>query len=158
MVAGMLCGVQGLGCYVCQSIDGDNPYCEDPFNATYPNDTRDFFREDCRAGRKHRNGLFPATACVKVSGTYWHSGETLVIRTCAVDSNSLTTDTEIARVEHSCGLFDFVANATDDPDKVHRLSGCIDVCDNADGCNSSMSLVPSFIVLITVLILKFVWF
>eukprot|EP00095_Tigriopus_kingsejongensis_P011037 maker-scaffold109_size355148-snap-gene-2.23 protein:Tk11037 transcript:maker-scaffold109_size355148-snap-gene-2.23-mRNA-1 annotation:"PREDICTED: uncharacterized protein LOC100906847" len=113
----------GLGCYVCQSVNGDNPYCEDPFNTTHPNSTDDFFRTDCRSGRKHRNGK--ATACVKVRGTYWHSGETLVIRTCTVDSNTLTTDPEIARVEHSCGLFDFVGNASEDPSQVKRLSGCI---------------------------------
>ena len=40
------------------------------------------------------------------------SGETLVVRTCSVDSSTLTSDTEISRIDHSCGVFDFVANST----------------------------------------------
>lgn len=65
-----LTNTSGLGCYVCQSIDGSNPDCEDPFNATYVNSTRDYYNEDCYTGRKNRNGLFPSTACVKVKGKY----------------------------------------------------------------------------------------
>ena len=55
-----------------------------------------------------------------------------MIRTCAVDSNSLTTDTELVRIPESCGIFDFVADAQPDPndDEVHRLNGCITVCED----------------------------
>ncbi len=55
-----------IGCYVCQSLNGDNPFCEDPFNTT----SVDYFQPDCKSGRKGRAGLFPADACVKVSGKY----------------------------------------------------------------------------------------
>ena len=48
-------------------------------------------------------------------------------------------DQEIARIEHSCGNFDFVAKPKPDPkeDKKQRLHGCIDVCSDVDGCNKS---------------------
>lgn len=64
-----------------------------------------------------------------------------MIRTCAVDSNSLTTDTELVRIPESCGIFDFVPDAQPDPndDKVHRLHGCISVCEDSDGCNRGSS-------------------
>jgi hypothetical protein len=35
------------------------------------------------------------------------SGINLVIRTCSVDSGSLTVDTELNRIEHMCGLLFF---------------------------------------------------
>ena len=70
-----------------------------------------------------------------------------MIRTCAADSNSLTMDTELSRVAHSCGLFDFVANAsagnsnpgrTEEP---QRMKGCIDVCSDSDGCNRAETTI-----------------
>lgn len=87
-------------------------------------------------GRKGRNGLFPATACIKLTGTYgkviqyacdWtqsklnfekkftkyefhytadDSGDHIMVRGCALDSGTLTTDTEIIRMSH-CGGFYF---------------------------------------------------
>ncbi len=63
--------VDGIGCFVCHSVSGSDPLCEDPFNTTqvyYENET--YYRSDCQSYRKGRNGLFPASACVKVKGTY----------------------------------------------------------------------------------------
>lgn len=34
-----------------------------------------------------------------------------MMRTCAVDSNSYTMDCELARIEHSCGQFQYAHNA-----------------------------------------------
>ncbi len=67
-------------------------------------------------GRKERNGLFPASVCVKLKGEFStkidflknpryygnllvavDSTDTILVRTCSLDSNSLTMDTEIAR-------------------------------------------------------------
>ena len=47
--------------------------CEDPFHNNY---TTDILERPCMGGRKNRNGLFPAAACIKVAGTYCkkHSG------------------------------------------------------------------------------------
>jgi hypothetical protein len=57
-------------------------------------------------GRKGRNGLFPATACIKLAGVYDDTGDRITVRACALDSGTLTTDTEIIRMSH-CGGFYF---------------------------------------------------
>ena len=56
-----------------------------------------------------RDGIFPASSCLKVSGHYGsgpEQGVSLTIRGCALDSGSLRADIEIARVSH-CGTFYF---------------------------------------------------
>jgi len=49
------------------SVDGDNPKCDDPFHNNY---TAAILESPCLGGRKGRNGLFPATACIKLAGVY----------------------------------------------------------------------------------------
>ena len=58
---------EGIDCFKCVSINGSNPACEDPFHNNY---TYDILERQCMAGRKNRNGLFPASACIKVGGTF----------------------------------------------------------------------------------------
>ena len=54
--------VQGIGCFVCTSINGSNPRCEDPFNS-YP----DAYDDSCSAAKGgDRTGKFPATTCIKL--------------------------------------------------------------------------------------------
>ena len=60
----------GIDCFKCVSINGTNPSCEDPFHNNY---TSKLLERPCMGGRKGRNGLFPASACIKVSGTYGKS-------------------------------------------------------------------------------------
>ena len=67
-----------IGCFQCQSYNGSNPRCEDPFdsrNKTY----EDFYVEDCMSGTRtmenilpqhERKGLYYATDCIKISGVY----------------------------------------------------------------------------------------
>lgn len=55
-----------LGCFVCNSVNGSNSLCEDPFNNF--NDT--FYEENCKAGIPGRIGIYPSTDCVKIKGTY----------------------------------------------------------------------------------------
>ena len=57
----------GIDCFKCVSLNGTNPSCEDPFHNNY---TSNILERPCMGGRKGRNGLFPASACIKVSGTY----------------------------------------------------------------------------------------
>lgn len=59
--------VQAIDCFKCVSHSGDNLACEDPFHHNY---TSEILHQPCLAGRKGREGLFPATACVKVTGTF----------------------------------------------------------------------------------------
>ncbi|XP_022711191.1 uncharacterized protein LOC111273656 isoform X3 [Varroa jacobsoni] len=119
-----LSGVSAIDCFKCVSHSGDNPACEDPFHHNY---TSEILHQPCLAGRKGREGLFPATACVKITGTY-DTGDTIVVRTCALDSGTLTVDTELVRMSH-CGSFYF-----DD----RYVRGCIVSC-AGDACNAARS-------------------
>uniref|UniRef100_A0A183BV79 ZP domain-containing protein n=1 Tax=Globodera pallida TaxID=36090 RepID=A0A183BV79_GLOPA len=94
-----------IGCFVCSSVNGSNPDCEDPFNSSILTSVRGsvgLFQQPCWAFRKNRRGLFPADHCIKVSGhRYDHPNHTLLIRTCALDSGSLTADTVIVDTSNS---------------------------------------------------------
>ncbi|XP_064458664.1 uncharacterized protein LOC135369004 [Ornithodoros turicata] len=116
----------GLDCFKCVSLDGNNPSCEDPFHHNY---SEDILAAPCLAGRKSRNGLFPATACIKLNGVYEETGETMMVRSCALDSGTLTVDTEIVRMSH-CGGFYF---------KNMYVKGCIQSC-TEDACNAASAL------------------
>nr|XP_045617687.1 uncharacterized protein LOC123770068 [Procambarus clarkii] len=119
-------GVLGIDCFKCVSVNGDNPSCEDPFHNNY---STAMMQSPCLAGRKGREGLFPATACIKLAGIYDDTGQTITIRSCALDSGTLTTDTEIIRMSH-CGGFYF---------QQKYVKGCLQSCDDYEGCNGSPS-------------------
>merc|ERR1719270_1852824 len=63
-----------IACFKCVSAGGDNPNCEDPFhnNMTMGEVT---LEQPCMGGRKGRDGLFPASDCIKVTGYYADTGE-----------------------------------------------------------------------------------
>ncbi|GBL77132.1 hypothetical protein AVEN_12766-1 [Araneus ventricosus] len=133
-------GSHSLDCFKCVSVGGDNQPCEDPFHNNY---TKDILEAPCWAGRKQRDGVFPATACIKLSGIYEDSGETMVVRGCALDSGTLTIDTEIVRMSH-CGGFYF---------DNRYVSGCLQSC-SEDACNRTSSTYSwNWIYLLTFLIL-----
>jgi hypothetical protein len=75
--------------------------------------------------------------------------ETLIVRTCALDSYSLTMDTELVRIDRSCGIFEFEASA-DEKDKKRKLNGCITVCEDNDGCNGSDRSAPLTLTVVAV--------
>ncbi|CAB3397414.1 unnamed protein product [Caenorhabditis bovis] len=114
--------VSGIGCFVCSSFDGENKGCEDPFNSTMELNTRDRetstlanYNYPCWAYKKGRHGLFPADHCIKIIGyRAENQSKSLVIRTCALDSGTLTADTEIVRISH-CGSFKYEG---------HHYKGC----------------------------------
>jgi hypothetical protein len=56
-----------IDCFKCVSIGGDNEACDDPF---HNNGSLEFLQSPCLGGRKGRDGLFPATACIKLAGVY----------------------------------------------------------------------------------------
>ncbi|XP_073820040.1 uncharacterized protein [Musca autumnalis] len=116
--------VEGIDCFKCVSQNGSNKACDDPFHNNY---STSILESPCMGGRKGRDGLFPATACIKIAGYYDDTGETITVRGCALDSGTLTTDTEIIRMSH-CGKFYY------DDRYVH---GCLQSCSDADACNSS---------------------
>ncbi|CAH1381284.1 hypothetical protein MTP99_005280 [Tenebrio molitor] len=94
--------VASIDCFKCVSINHDYMPCEDPFHNNY---TLDVFESPCMGGRKGRDGLFPATACIKITGIFDDNGDTITVRGCALDSGTLTTDTEIVRMSHCGGFF-----------------------------------------------------
>uniref|UniRef100_A0AC35F6S3 Protein quiver n=1 Tax=Panagrolaimus sp. PS1159 TaxID=55785 RepID=A0AC35F6S3_9BILA len=118
----------GIGCFVCSSFNGSNPDCEDTFNSTVERGAKGNianYQFPCWAFKKNRQGLFPADHCIKVSGYKSNDPtQTIVIRTCALDSGTLTADTEIVRISH-CGHFKYEGS---------QYTGCVQACDT-DGCN-----------------------
>ncbi|XP_048509428.1 uncharacterized protein LOC105686001 isoform X2 [Athalia rosae] len=114
-----------IDCFKCVSVGGNNKACDDPF---HNNGSLGFLETPCHGGRKGRDGLFPATACIKIAGIYDESGVSLTVRSCALDSGTLTTDSEIIRMSH-CGGFYF--------DQKY-VRGCVQSCSDADACNNSI--------------------
>ncbi|XP_055549627.1 uncharacterized protein LOC129732631 [Wyeomyia smithii] len=114
----------GIDCFKCVSMNGANKACDDPFHNNF---STAILESPCMGGRKGRDGLFPATSCIKIAGYYDDTGETITVRGCALDSGTLTTDTEIIRMSH-CGRFFY------DDRYVH---GCLQSCNDADACNRS---------------------
>ncbi|CAG9853808.1 unnamed protein product [Phyllotreta striolata] len=114
--------VYSIDCFKCVSINSDYQPCEDPFHHNY---TEDIYKSPCMGGKKGRDGLFPATSCVKIAGIFDDTEDSIVVRGCALDSGTLTTDTEIVRMSH-CGRFYY---------KNRYVRGCVQSCNDADGCN-----------------------
>ena len=56
--------VTGIGCFVCTSINGSEPDCEDTFN-----NTNRFYQTICMGGKRGHAGLFPGTECIKIKAT-----------------------------------------------------------------------------------------
>ncbi|GMR59287.1 hypothetical protein PMAYCL1PPCAC_29482, partial [Pristionchus mayeri] len=141
--------VSSIGCFTCTSFNGNNTACEDPFNSTFASAKLDplneYYAPQCWAYKKGRDGLFPADHCIKIVGVGMEKTQ-VTIRTCALDSGSLTADTEIVRISH-CGNFRFEGK---------HYSGCVQSCDT-DGCNSSVlnSIYSFFIISIFAFLRRF---
>ncbi|CAG9789841.1 unnamed protein product [Diatraea saccharalis] len=116
-----------IDCFKCVSMNGRFPACDDPF---HNNHSLQMLESPCMGGRKGRDGLFPATSCIKIAGVFDDTGETITVRGCGLDSGTATTDTEIIRMSH-CGRFYY------DDRYVH---GCLQSCNDADACNSSRKM------------------
>lgn len=122
--------VHGIGCFVCSSIDGSEPDCDDTFN-----NTGKFYKPHCMAPRPMRNGVFPATSCIKLKGILSETKQQYCVRDCVVDSGGVNSETELARSDH-CGLIKSI-NFND-----KHMSGCVLSC-NTDGCNVGTNTLPS---------------
>ncbi|CAH1101847.1 unnamed protein product [Psylliodes chrysocephalus] len=127
--------VYSIDCFKCVSVNYDYKPCEDPFHHNY---TEDIYKSPCMGGKKGRNGVFPATSCVKIAGVFDDNKDVIVIRGCALDSGSLTTDTEIVRMSH-CGSFIY---------ENRYAKGCVQSCNDADGCNNANMQKNNLIILL----------
>ncbi|KAI5634632.1 hypothetical protein NE865_12647 [Phthorimaea operculella] len=116
--------VESIDCFKCVSMNGKFPPCDDPF---HNNHSLAMLESPCMGGRKGRDGLFPATSCIKIAGIFDDTGESITVRGCGLDSGTVTTDTEIIRMSH-CGRFYY---------NDRYVHGCLQSCNDADACNSS---------------------
>nr|XP_023023424.1 uncharacterized protein LOC111511628 [Leptinotarsa decemlineata] len=119
--------VLSIDCFKCISINKSYRPCEDPFHNNY---TAEILHSPCMGGRKGRDGVFPATSCIKITGVFDETEDEIVLRGCALDSGGLTADTELVRMSH-CGGFYY-------DNKYVR--GCVQSCNDADACNISLTL------------------
>ncbi|XP_055354903.1 uncharacterized protein LOC129600428 [Paramacrobiotus metropolitanus] len=169
MLLSLITGSLQIDCYVCSSLAGNDPLCEDPFDpiavqqtavaetgvelqpqplpmvppgghldsnaglnlqlhnkAAHPNGSFIYLQRGCYGARKSRKTAFPATACLKLAGHFSDTGEKMVVRACALDGGSLTSDTEIVRQNHCGGFF------LND----RYVRGCLEAC-FTDGCNGA---------------------
>ena len=62
--------INSMGCFHCQSVNGSNPVCDDPFNSTRAF-YEGYYQSSCLSGMKDRAGLYPSSACLKLKG--YHS-------------------------------------------------------------------------------------
>ncbi|ELU02410.1 hypothetical protein CAPTEDRAFT_226308 [Capitella teleta] len=127
--------VSGLGCFVCSSVNGSDPSCEDTFNSTVEN-----YVQMCKAGRKGRGGLFPGTECIKLKA-HNNVGAYMIVRACVVDNGDINSETEIGRIDH-CGLMDQLEVDG------NLYTGCILSC-HTDGCNHAVNTRPLTFTLMT---------
>lgn len=58
---------QAIDCFKCVSMNGKFPPCDDPF---HNNHSLQMLEASCMGGRKGRDGLFPATSCIKIAGVF----------------------------------------------------------------------------------------
>lgn len=127
----------GIGCFVCTSLNRGNQGCEDTFN-----NTGEFYRSDCQASRDGRIGMFPATQCIKMVAEDTDAGFSLIVRDCVVDNGGTTSETEIGRQSH-CGWMKVIKY------NGRRMSGCILSC-GQDGCNTANRTLQTFTFVLTI--------
>lgn len=56
-------GSHAINCYTCSSMNGSNPFCEDPINTH-----KSTYTEKCMVPKKGHIGIFPANFCIKIVG------------------------------------------------------------------------------------------
>ncbi|CAF1047570.1 unnamed protein product [Rotaria sordida] len=119
--------VLSISCYKCLSINGSNPSCEDPFQGDVTGKLSLLYTP-CLTNLRGRNGLFPATHCIKlVARSRAPIPIQYMYRTCGRDE---ADDNGITRSSH-CGFLKL-----DWIDKNQRFRGCLNICDK-DACNQA---------------------
>ena len=122
-----------ISCYKCSSINGSNPLCEDFSQGDRQTElSSSLLQSPCLTHMRGREGLFPATHCIKLLAypTGSRSGQ-YIYRTCAREDED--DNNGITRTSH-CGFvkLDWI-------DQHRRFRGCLHVCDK-DACNFSSSI------------------
>ncbi|KAG8283527.1 hypothetical protein J6590_014046 [Homalodisca vitripennis] len=110
----MFLGAVSINCYICSSLNGSNPNCEDPFNPAMST-----YKEKCMVPKQGHIGMFPANFCIKIDGKNVETKEVMVIRACVMKT-----------MDSQCGGFRYQDT---------MMTGCIQSCDY-DGCNGAPTL------------------
>ncbi|VDL44788.1 unnamed protein product [Hymenolepis diminuta] len=87
----MAIAVSGLACYVCVSVNGSNPECEDPMRGSVP------IESPCRQGKSGYEGLAYANYCAKIKGQRVSDGVQIYIRRCSTQ--------KLGGISTHCGQF-----------------------------------------------------
>ncbi|XP_054257836.1 uncharacterized protein LOC128998639 [Macrosteles quadrilineatus] len=113
-------GVSSINCYICSSLNGSNPNCQDPFNPAMST-----YKEKCMVPKQGHVGMFPANFCIKIDGKNVDTKEIMVIRACVIKT-----------MDSQCGEFRYQDT---------MMTGCIQSCDY-DGCNRAFTITsPSIL-------------
>ncbi len=107
----------GLACYVCVSVNGSNPECEDPMHGSVR------VEAPCRQGRTGHQGLSYARYCVKIKGRRVTDGQEVYIRRCSMQ--------KLGGIHTHCGQFRL-------SEELYR--GCIATC-TQNWCNHAVRRV-----------------
>lgn len=86
---------------------------------------------------------------ILIRSEFTEDGSTMMVRDCALDSGSLTTDTELVRMSH-CGGFHL-----DNSTHLNYVRGCVQSC-HIDGCNHGTKLHQTFFHSTSILFLSLV--
>lgn len=116
--------VSGLNCYVCESINGSNPECEDPMQFTVP------VEAPCRQGKFGHEGLAFGHYCTKIKGIRDSDGVQIYIRRCSTQ--------KLGGIPTHCGQFKIAS-------ELYR--GCIATCTQSY-CNFTPRMLDSFPILL----------
>ncbi|KAK2164992.1 hypothetical protein NP493_1387g00023 [Ridgeia piscesae] len=128
--------VSSIGCFVCTSINGSEPDCEDTFN-----NTGRFYQNICMGGKRGHAGLFPGSECIKIKATLASTGYTVMVRHCHVDTGGVNSETELGRESH-CWLVNMIIFDGVD------MRGCSLAC-RTDGCNGAERTLVERTLLVT---------
>nr|CDS28325.1 splicing factor 4 [Hymenolepis microstoma] len=92
IIAGLLPQLtSGIACYVCVSVNGSNPECEDPMHGSV------YIESPCRQGKSGHEGLAYAPYCAKIKGRRVSDDVQIYIRRCSMQ--------KLGGIPTHCGQF-----------------------------------------------------
>ena len=129
-----------IDCYDCHSINGTDPYCEDPIAPAYLK-----LQRRCMVPKQNHIGKFPANFCIKMIGTSSKSEKTIVLTQDCINraSISIAVSSKKTVVVRTCVLEDMNSQCGTFKFQNDTLKGCLLTCDY-DGCNRGHRLNECF--------------
>ncbi|KAJ8705736.1 hypothetical protein PYW08_012782 [Mythimna loreyi] len=161
--------VHSIDCFKCVSMNGRFPACDDPF---HNNHSLQMLESPCMGGRKGRDGLFPATSCIKIAGVFVYQmlespcmggrkgRDGLFPATSCIKIAGVFDDTGETITVRGCGLDS--GTATTDTEIIRMshcgrfyyddryVHGCLQSCNDADACNKSDHLQSTLPVIVLI--------